>query len=198
MPSRITLLCRCALVGSTIVAGWAAEGIRSPFMPEGGAAGAAVTPNAPLEYRGYMESAEGVQYRLFDSGSKKGFWVQKDLQNPEGVVFKSHDPVKDTLTVEQGGRSMTLEVRKSRILAGANPAPLPMPPPGGQPPQPSNVAPAVTQAVVLNPTPADEAKRLEAVAAEVARRRALREQAAQQPTPPQPAQNAPQPAQATR
>lgn len=166
-------------------------------MPEGGAAGAAVTPNAPLEYRGYMESAEGVQYRLFDSGSKKGFWVQKDLQNPEGVVFKSHDPVKDTLTVEQGGRSMTLEVRKSRILAGANPVPMPMPLPAG-PPQPSNVAPAVTQAVVLNPTPADEAKRLEAVAAEVARRRALREQAAQQPTPPQPAQNASQPAQATR
>ena len=53
---------------------------------------------------------------------------------------------------------------------------------------PSNVPSAVTQAVVLNPTPADEQKRLEAVAAEVQRRRALREQATQQggqmqPTP---------------
>jgi hypothetical protein len=33
---------------------------------------------------------------------------------------------------------------------------------------------------VLNPTPADEQRRLDAVAAEVARRRALREQATQQ------------------
>jgi len=44
----------------------------------------------------------------------------------------------------------------------------------------TNVGPAVTQTVVLNPTPADEQKRLDAVAAEVARRRALREQATQQ------------------
>jgi hypothetical protein len=46
--------------------------------------------------------------------------------------------------------------------------------------------------VVLNPTPADEARRLEAVASEVARRRAMREQASQQvnqgmPPPPPPA-----------
>jgi hypothetical protein len=40
--------------------------------------------------------------------------------------------------------------------------------------------------VVTNPTPADEARRLEAVAAEVRRRRAMRQAAAQnqgQPTP---------------
>jgi len=34
--------------------------------------------------------------------------------------------------------------------------------------------------VVLNPSPADEQRRLEAVASEVARRRAMREQATQQ------------------
>jgi hypothetical protein len=54
-----------------------------------------------------------------------------------------------------------------------------MPPPVLTP-APTNVSPAVTQAVVLNPTPADEQRRLDAVAAEVARRRALREQATQQ------------------
>jgi len=57
----------------------------------------------------------------------------------------------------------------------------PPPPPGAPGPAPAvNVAPAVTQSVVVNPTPADEQRRLEAVAAEVARRRALREQASQQ------------------
>ena len=53
---------------------------------------------------------------------------------------------------------------------------VPPPPVAAQ----TNVPAAVTQAVVLNPTPADEQRRLDAVAAEVARRRALREQASQQ------------------
>jgi hypothetical protein len=39
--------------------------------------------------------------------------------------------------------------------------------------------PAIANSVVVNPTPADEQKRLEAVASEVARRRQLREQASQ-------------------
>jgi hypothetical protein len=42
------------------------------------------------------------------------------------------------------------------------------------------VSNAITQSVVANPTPADEQRRLEAVAAEVRRRRALREQASLQ------------------
>lgn len=199
MPHRINLLRRLALLGSVAVGGIAAEGIRSPFMPEAGAGSSAVTQNAPLEYRGFLESGDGMQYRLFDPAKKSGFWVQKDVRNDEGVVVKNHDPAKDILTIEHGGRSLTLEVRKGRILASANPVPMPQPLPlPGGPPQPANVAPAVTQAVVMNPTPADEAKRLEAVAAEVARRRALREQAAQQPAP-QPAQNAaPQPGQNAR
>jgi hypothetical protein len=53
--------------------------------------------------------------------------------------------------------------------------PMPMPV-QNTPPMPA----AVTNSVVLNPTPQQEQARLEAVAAEVARRRALREQAAQQ------------------
>jgi hypothetical protein len=73
-----------------------------------------------------------------------------------------------------------------KVVAGgpvAQPMPVPMP---------ANVAPAVIQTVVPNPTPADEQRRLEAVASEVARRRALRNQAEQtvqqaQPPPPTPA-----------
>ena len=69
-------------------------------------------------------------------------------------------------------------------------------PPQAMPAPPPNVAPAVMQSVVLNPTPADEQRRLEAVASEVARRRAMREQATQQigqgGAPPNlPPQNAP-------
>jgi len=52
------------------------------------------------------------------------------------------------------------------------------PPPSVAPAGPAiTVTPAVTQTVMVNPSPADEQRRLEAVAAEVNRRRALREQA---------------------
>jgi len=68
----------------------------------------------------------------------------------------------------------------SKVVSSGSAAQNMAPPP----PQMSNVPQAVTQAVVVNPTPADEARRLEAVASEVARRRALREQVSQQVTPP--------------
>ena len=54
--------------------------------------------------------------------------------------------------------------------------------------------PAVTASVVANPTAADEQRRLDAVAAEVARRRAMREQAATpgaSPSTPQPGASQP-------
>jgi hypothetical protein len=53
---------------------------------------------------------------------------------------------------------------------------------GGSGPLPvaGNAGNAITASVKVNPTPADEARRLEAVAAEVRRRRALRQAAAEQ------------------
>jgi hypothetical protein len=70
----------------------------------------------------------------------------------------------------------------------ATPAPLPGPSMPGVPTP-------VTQSVVVNPTAADEQRRLEAVATEVRRRRALREQASIQAanTPPVVEAPAPQP-----
>ena len=78
----------------------------------------------------------------------------------------------------------------AKVVSGGSVGQM-MPPPAVAPTPPSNVAPAVTQSVVLNPTRADAQRRLEAVASEVARRRAMREQASQQinqgmPTPPPP------------
>jgi hypothetical protein len=162
---------------------WAQTGpARSPFLPAQASGGAAApTHGAPLEYRGYMVTAEGTQYRLFDPAGKKGAWVRINERNSDlEVVAKQYDDAHRTLTVEHQGRTLTLAEREAKVLSGG--APPAMPPPAMvQPaPPPTNVAPAVTQSVVVNPTPADEQRRLEAVAAEVARRRALREQAANQ------------------
>jgi hypothetical protein len=153
---------------------------RSPFMPVGAAAAAAPTAAAPLEYRGHMDLGDGLQFRLHDAAKKTGVYVRLNERNAEfDVVVKQHDAAQNTLTIEHQGRTHTLALRVAKVVsAGSAPAMMPQPPMAPSPP--SNVAPAVTQSVVLNPSPADEQRRLEAVAAEVARRRALREQATQQ------------------
>lgn len=164
--------------------GWAAAGARaelikvSPFLPPQ-TAQAAPTSNAPLEYRGSMEVGSVETYRIVDPAKKVGTWLKVgDKDENLGIVLKTHDKDRDTIVVEQGSQSMTLPLRVPKVISSGNApqmlAPAPVANPG------PNVPPAVTQAVVPNPTPADEQRRLEAVAAEVARRRALREQAAQQ------------------
>lgn len=171
---------------------------RSPFTPPAAAApaAAAAAPSGGLEYRGNLDTGDGMQFRLFEPAKKNGVWVRLNQRNEEfDVIARRYDDEQKTLTVEHQGRTLTLSMRVAKVVSGGSPAQaMAPPPPPGAPaaPPPVNVAPAVTQSVVVNPTPADEQRRLEAVAAEVARRRALREQASQQvsqgvvPTPPQP------------
>ncbi|MBL9212839.1 MAG: hypothetical protein JNL92_20425 [Opitutaceae bacterium] len=178
-----------ALLGAALAAGLevrAQLAAKSPFIAGPAAGGTVAAENNPLEFRGYMETAGGIQYRLYDPAKKSGIWVKLNERNADlGVVAKQHDSAKETLTIEYQGKTLTLPVRKAKVVSSGNVAQAA--PPAAAPVQ-SNVPAAVTQAVVLNPTPADEQRRLDAVAAEVARRRALREQAAQQQ-----GQNAPVP-----
>jgi hypothetical protein len=164
--------------GSQLLAQLAAK---SPFMPPTSANSAGPTSGAPLEYRGFIETAEGMQYRIYDPAKKVGAWVKLNEKNAEfDVLAKQHDEGQTTLTIEYQGKTLTLEERKPKVVSSGSAAAA-TPPPVAVPIQ-TNVPPAVTQAVVLNPTPADEQRRLDAVAAEVARRRAMREQATQQIT----------------
>jgi hypothetical protein len=152
---------------------------KSPFMPPQAATTTGPTEGAPLEYRGYMETSEGTLYRIHDPAKKAGTWVKLNERNPDfDVLAKQHDDEQKTLTIEHQGKTLTLATREAKVVSSGAAAAA-MPPPVLTPAQ-TNVAPAVTQSVVLNPTPADEQRRLDAVAAEVARRRALREQATQQ------------------
>lgn len=174
-PSQLIF---AALVGCTVGQVTAQVAARSPFLPPQGAAAKTATEGAPLEYRGFIETSQGLQYRIYDPAKKAGAWIRIDQKHPDfDVVAKQYNTDQKTLTIEHGGKTLTLAERKPKIVSSGNAAQA-MPPPT-QNIQPT-VAPAVTQSVVLNPTPADEQRRLEAVAAEVARRRALREQATQQ------------------
>lgn len=148
----------------------------SPFLPPQGAA-AAPTQNAPLTFAGSLEIDGQHEYRIVDPQRKVGSWLKVGERDANlDVVLKQHDSEHDTITVEHGGQTLTLPLHTAKVAsAGMMPRLFtPMLPPI------TNVSPAVLQTVVPNPTPADEQRRLEAVAAEVARRRALREQAAQQ------------------
>lgn len=184
MSPRLTIM----VAAVTLSAGRAGAQLAapSPFLPAQNAAPAgAPTPGAPLEYRGTMETAEGVLYRIVDPAKKTGAWVKlNERESTLDFVVKRHEGSgdNDTIVVEQGGRSFTLPLRSAKVVSSGAAGNLAPPPPALMPAV-ANVPPAVTNAVVVNPTPADEQRRLEAVAAEVARRRALREQATQQLTP---------------
>ncbi len=151
----------------------------SPFLPPQNSA-SAVTQNSEVKYMGWVETPQGTLYRVYDPARKAGAFLKVGEKDTNlDVAVKQHDNDRDTLTVEHGGQTLTLPENDSKVSSsGLLPQMIPSPigPSGGMP----NVSPAVTQSVVLNPTPADEQRRLEAVAAEVARRRALREQAQQQ------------------
>jgi hypothetical protein len=155
---------------------------RSPFLPpesapvEKNEAGAAT-----LEFRGFVDVGGGKQFRLFDPAKKQAAWVRLNERSSEfEAVVRQHNEGEESVSVEHQGRTVTLAMRKAKIVADTA-APAAMPPAGVAPAGPAiTVTPAVTQTVMVNPSPADEQRRLEAVAAEVNRRRALREQAMRQ------------------
>lgn len=179
---RSLVLSGLMLVGTG--SAWAQLSASSPFLPPQAPGAAGPAQPAPLEFAGYLTTAEGMKYVVRDPSKKISSFLRLNESDPNlGVVVKQHDMSQNTLTIEYQGKPLTLEVRKAKIISSGNPAmmmPQPMPMPQ---PVTANVAPAVTQTVVVNPSPADEQKRLEAVAAEVARRRALREQAGQPGAP---------------
>jgi hypothetical protein len=195
MFPRSMLFSRALVTGALVLVGGATAraqlASKSPFLPPQAAASNTPTADAPLEFGGYMDTpAEGRLYRVLvkDPARKTAVWAKLNERNPDlDLVIKQHDDDQATLTIEHGGKTLTLAEKKAKVISSGAAA-QPMPPPPVPVPAPAPVPAAVTQAVVLNPTPADEQKRLEAVAAEVARRRALREQATQQinQPPPQP------------
>ncbi|MCX6952442.1 MAG: hypothetical protein NTV51_09795 [Verrucomicrobia bacterium] len=192
LPSqRLLAAAGCAL----LVVGMTQAQSASPFMPPAAASSVAPTAGAPIEFRGFMETADGVQFRIYDPARKAGTWAKLNVKDPTlDLTVKKFNatPDSETLVVEHQGRTLTLAQRVPKVVSSGS-AVQNMPSP---PPTMVNVPPAVTQSVVVNPTPADEAKRLQSVADEVARRRALREQAAQQMNQGvQPAQPQVQPAQ---
>ena len=156
---------------------------RSPFAPPG-AGKVTEEPAAPsqLEFRGIATDDSGTMFSVFDLSQNRGYWVRQGEAG--AVTVKNFNPDDSQIEVEQGGRALTLKLKRSVIATAA-------------------AAPVAPAAAVANananlggppqrgPSAQVDASRLEAVAAEVRRRRALRNAATQggatQTPPPAPA-----------
>ena len=189
---RQSLVWLIGLAGPLLASAQSGLTTESPFLPAGGSAGP-VTENAVLEFRGVMVTNEGPLFLIVDptSAGKKGVWVKLNDTGRDFSV-KNYDAPSDTVSVDFRGRLLPLSLVKPKVGSSGIPMlPVAGTGPGGQPPNTGPISP-----VILNPTQADETRRLEAVTQEVLRRRQLRQQATPPPTttpPPNPMPSAAQP-----
>lgn len=139
----------------------------SPFAPLQGAAAAAASEASTLEFRGVFADQGEYFFSVFDPATRGSLWV---TLNETGHPFavRSYDAEKQTINTDYKGRNLTLALKKAPMVAGVP-----------DPTRPANTG-AVTPAPMPNvaPNSSEEANRLAAVAAEVRRRRAMRQQVA--------------------
>lgn len=129
-----------------------------------------VTEGASVEFRGMIATKEGVLFGLYDRAKNIGAWVGQDDKNSDFDV-SAYDPANDLVTVSYQGQSFTLPLSSSKIGAAA-----------------PSALPVMNTNNGNNPNVQAQAdgnrRRLESVAAEVRRRRALRQSAASGSTAP--------------
>jgi hypothetical protein len=136
----------------------------SPFLPKGADAIVTPTENAVVEFRGMITTKEGVLFGLYDRTKQTGSWVRQGDKSTDFVV-NAYDAANDTLSFEYQGQKFNLTLASSRINTAAPSAPPSAPP--------SPAGPGIVAA-----TPGgrgDDQRKLESIAAEVRRRRALRQ-----------------------
>lgn len=130
-----------------------------------------VTENASVEFRGMIATKNGVLFGLYDRTKNSSAWVSQDDKGGDFVV-RSYDAAGDLVTVDYQGQKFTLPLSIAKIGTAA---PSAMPVVNAPVVAGGNRVTAVPQA---GGSKVDDQRRLESVAAEVRRRRALRQAAA--------------------
>jgi hypothetical protein len=167
--SRSFLL--AGLLGLTaLISTGVADAPRSPFSrPKvDGPAAAAPEQEQELQFIGTFGDGAAKRFCIYNIPKNRSQWLTVGQTGSDDLVVDSFDSAEKVVQVRFGSRSLTLPLQSARITAVARPAVgVPATAPGS----------SLTNTVKVNPTPADERARLEAVAAEVRRRRALRQSA---------------------
>lgn len=148
----------------------------SPFLPPTRVQAPVVTENPPLELRGIVGQGEERLFNIYNPASKQSAWVPLNQATGQNYQLRTYDERAQTVSLDHGGRPIVLKLAQSKIspLTEARPqsAPAPVGAVGG-----INIQPAV----LPRPTTPDQQRALENVAAEVERRRQLRNQMTQPP-----------------
>ena len=171
-PTPLLLVLGLCVSASACTAAVALDGLAadSPFMPKQEASAAPVaTENATVEFRGMITMKDGVYFGLYDRNKNASAWVKQDDKGGDFVV-RSYDASSDMVSVTYQGQSFTLPLSTSKIGTAVASAV-----------QPANAQPMISGGGRVIAVPAGGQKaaidpqRMESVAAEVRRRRALRQ-----------------------
>jgi hypothetical protein len=107
---------------------------------------------------------------IYNKTLNSSTWLQIGEEGPDALFVDAYNANDAAVTVRQGGQTLNLALQAATITPGAARASAPV--------QLVGNSSDLVSTVRTNPTQADERARLEAVAAEVRRRRALRQNAA--------------------
>ncbi|GAB5562494.1 MAG: hypothetical protein SynsKO_41410 [Synoicihabitans sp.] len=170
--SRFSPLLLLSLGGAVVLS---AQTPRSPFMPKVETvqeAAPEVVENAEYQFCGVFGDGEDKRFLIFNVSSNRSSWLRLSQEGPDELFVDAYDAEQGTVNIRQGGRALTLGLQAATINGSAPrtvvAAPVPL----------AGNTTDLETTVRVNPTPADERRRLEAVAAEVRRRRAARAAAA--------------------
>ena len=156
------------------------ERIASPFQPP-----AANTPVAPVttptanpldnfEFNGLFKFGGVVQASVYDKENNKSYWLTLNKPGEDGVMVMEFNDEDNSIVASYGGFTKRLELPDPNIVTIKPAAP--------RPPQAQATRPATTATPVTRPTDnniqdasdEDVRKRMQKVAEEIRRRRALR------------------------
>jgi hypothetical protein len=165
-PSSIWLTLGLSLGALSASAAISLDGLttNSPFLQRASAVALPTHSEAStLEFRGVISSSDGTLFGLYDRTRNQGAWVR---QNEKGADFNvlAYDAANAVVTVDYQGQKLSLALSSAKVETAA-PSLIPT---IAAAPLAAPATPAVNGA-----NPADQRK-LESIAAEVRRRRALR------------------------
>jgi hypothetical protein len=168
----------------------------NPFLPEGyevpnkPAEPPKPSPVAQFELRSIMVLNGVHTFSLYDTKTKKGFWIDLN-ETVEGVSISDYNESDESINVRSGGYSRRLKLKEAQIVA-LKVAPPPRTPTSSStapdlnsvPPNPPNMIPGPppsappsgvpSRAAINNLSDEEVRARMQRVAEEIRRRRAMR------------------------
>jgi hypothetical protein len=207
LMKAMTWRCVGFLLGAMLASGLSTFGQdapeKSPFLPEGyqvqakPAGPPEPSPVARYELRSIMVLGGVHTFSLFDTTTSKGFWINLD-ETVEGVSISDYKKSDESVLVRSAGHERRLKLKEAQIVAllvtppkpqtsapespqarrqvpSGPPTTIPGPPPDGVP----------SRAAINNLSDEEVRSRMQKVAEEIRRRRAMRrtmaDEAAKQP-----------------